>query len=79
MHQKQLDELKNRLQHAEANERCLANKINKLETELSIERTKLTEKELKFVEAKEEVKELNSKVSALRAAEVCIYNNKFIY
>lgn len=75
MHQKQLDELNTRLQHAEANERCLAGRINKLQTELSIERTKLTEEELKLAEAKEEVRQLTNTVSSLRAAEVYITIN----
>lgn len=73
MHQKQLDEFKIRLQHAEANERCLLDRINKLQSELSIERTKFTEKELKFLEAKEEIKELTKTVSTSRATEVNIH------
>lgn len=70
MHQKQLDELKTRLQHAEANEQRLIIRINKLQTELSIATAKLTEEELKFIEAKEKVKELTSTVSSLQATEV---------
>lgn len=75
MHQKKLDELKAQLRHAEESERCLIDRINKLQTELSIERAKLTEEELKFAETNDEVKSLTSTVSSLRVAEVYLIIN----
>lgn len=77
MHQKQLGELNTRLHQAEANERYLTDKINKLQAELSTEKTKRTEEELKLIDAKEEIEELSITISNLRAAEV--FYTKSIY